>query len=621
MESIQLLSNEVINQIAAGEVVERPAHLVKELVENSIDAGATEVTVDVKEGGRAISVQDNGRGLSAKDLPLALHRHTTSKIAMIDDLWKLRTFGFRGEALASIASVSKFQMLSRQPSEEKGAMLMSEFGVQAPLEFVNAPAGTSVHVQALFENVPARLKFLKSQSAEVGATKQVIKALALAHPKVAFRYRVEGELKFFFSSVDDRQSRSKQVLNVEVLHFAKGSDQGMDVEIVFADASVRARTSRDIWIFVQNRWVQDRGIQAAVMEAFRGTLMHGEYPIASVWLNLPADEVDVNVHPTKSQVKFVDQSRVFKLVHRSLRRKLEEIERPTAAASGLSVDSQNAQDVPLSPSIEGKPAPFQFSASEFQQTQYPKRPSFAEFRASNSGQTQVQARVQTEARAQAQTEAVFSGKFEHEHERGHEAVGQVPGAWSSYQVLAQAHLTYIVAQNTSEMAFIDQHAAHERVLFETLSAAWSNGEIPQQRHLFPMVVQLTPEQVEALLSQADQLERLGIGLESMGPTSVGVNATPEFLRESCLPGVLEQIANEVIERGGSFAFEKKLHDILATMACHSAIRAGQSLSLDEMRSLLVQMDQHPFSSYCPHGRPVSVTWTLHEIEREFGRRG
>lgn len=596
---IQELAGDVVNKIAAGEVVERPAQLVKELIENSLDAGATEITVDAKDGGRWIQVIDDGIGIAKNDLKIALARHTTSKITQVDDLWKLQSFGFRGEALASIASVARLTLTSRRKDQESGATLVCEFGDLSKVEAVSSPVGTTVQVRDLFENVPARLKFLKSSGAEITAIRQVLKGLALANSKVTFRFRIDGELEFFFAGVDSKLERAQQVLDIDNLFAAELDSGDASVFIAFADGKNTMKTSKNIWLFAQNRWIQDRGIQAAVTEAYRGTLMHGEYPIAVVWLQVAPDEIDVNIHPTKSQVKFRDNQKVFRLVHHSLRAALEKHH-----------GAKNVAYVPPTPTTS-----LRFESPDFQRTSYQQKPTLNDLARARETRSAVAApAVQSSTQIASSLANIITDVV------APQVLQATTEKWSSLQVLAQAHLTYIIAQKENELILIDQHAAHERVLFETVMQGWKSGQLPRQDHLFPTVVDLTPDKVEALLRCQADFEKLGLRLEAMGPSSIGISSTPAFLNESVLPKLLDQVATEALEHGGSYSFERHLHDIAATIACHSAIRAGQALSLEEMQALLKQMDEFSFSQFCPHGRPVSVEWSLASIEKSFGRR-
>lgn len=644
-QRIQLLDSKVIDQIAAGEVVERPAHLVKELIENSLDAGASEVVVDVSEGGRQITVTDNGRGIHRDDLEKALARHATSKISASEDLWKLNSFGFRGEALASISAVSQLTLVSRTAKEKYAAQVSSDFGPTRVTENIGHDVGTSVHVKDLFSNVPARLKFLRSDSAEVSQIKNVIKAMALAHEKCAFKFRINGELIFSWSvnaeKISDHTAsataqlkleRAKQVLDQDQLFFVENERAGFKVQTVFSDPHVTAKTSRQIWIFVQNRWVQDRSLQAAVTESYQNLLMHGEYPIAAVWVSLDPADVDVNIHPTKSQVKFADSSMAFRAVHSAIRLGLEkapwitsEMARPQAASLGM----MHPQDASLGMSqvsasmFTGSAASaMSFELNSSMALSSSQGPSYTNVSAHDKIQNQFnnQAYNQTLGFQDPELErAQYQQKFLANIQRELEPQKKSMAYWSQLQVLGQANQTYIVTQSREQIVIVDQHAAHERVNFEKLMRRWQGGSAEIQDFLFPLNMDLSQEKIEALESQKEALEKLGLFIERMGPETIGVKSAPAVVKDNSIAMVLEKVADDVLEHGASFSFEKLVSDLCATMACHSSIRAGQALSREEMVALLSSMDEFPLSSFCPHGRPVSVTIPFVKLEKDFGR--
>ena len=607
-QSIQILPNDVIDQIAAGEVVERPAHLVKELVENSLDAGATKVSIEFALGGRFVKVTDDGSGSSSKELTKALDRHATSKIKLSEDLWRLRSFGFRGEALASIAAVSKLTLISKPQKQTSAARVISEYGRAGSVDEIGGSQGTSVTVENLFENVPARLKFMKSQAAESSRIKMALKALALSHPEVEFRITQDGELISFWPGCKSRLERAKQILGVEL--FEGSAERGtVKAYAVFADPKSVQKTAKDIWFFAQNRWIQDRSLQAAVMEAYRHLLMHGEFPMAAVWVETNPDEIDVNIHPTKSQVKFADASLAFRAVQASIRDNLEK--------APWVPKSEKPYEMPAIPS-QPEPTNLQFAmedlgtSTQYQQKSWKLESPAKPYQAPTPTPKFESASVPMPAPGSA-TSSVSASSAAGEFAK------PVSTYWGSLQVLSQSNLTYILTQNEKGLVIVDQHAAHERVIFEKLMQAWKGGKIEIQEFLFPLAVDLSAERVEALMKEKDAFEKLGISLEPLGPETIGVRAAPSLLKETALHQVLEKMSLDLVEQGGSHFLERKIGDLLATMACHSAVRAGQALSNEEMRSLLRQMDEYPLSSFCPHGRPVSIEYPFHRLEKDFGR--
>ena len=614
---IQRLDNEVVDQIAAGEVVERPAHLVKELVENSVDAGATEIHVEFEQGGQYVCVEDNGAGIRGSQLPLALARHATSKIRRSSDLWSLNSFGFRGEALATISAVSRLSITSRQKDNEGAHQIVGSFGQPSEVLSVGGSPGTKVEVSELFANVPARLKFLKSDVAEGSAIKEVLKALALSHPEVSFRLRSKGKLIFYWPAVDSLKQRAQQVLNQDQMYVGEAERNGIKAYAVFASPNNTFRTRKNIWLFVQGRWVQDRSLQAAVVEAHRSLLMHGEFPICAVWVECPPQEVDVNVHPTKSQVKFRDGQSAFRAVQAALRESLEQAPWLEEVLGSNSVKPYASAQKPM-PSL-------QFQEPQMERTQFAQK-TFQDKVESQFTGVKVRGEVQPpsieqlkEASSSRETDFAASTATSAVHSAVDSTTDQKGSYWSQLQVLGQANLTYIVAQSRRGLIFVDQHAAHERVAFESLMLAWKGGDIEVQEFLFPLSVDLPEEQVEALLTQTDSLSQLGIHIEPLGPETVGVKAAPVLIKEASVAKTLSQISQDVLTQGGSFLMEKAIIDICASLACHSVIRAGQALSHKEMESLLQQMDRFPTSSFCPHGRPVYVEYPFQKMERDFGR--
>ncbi len=625
------LRSDVVDQIAAGEVVERPAHLVKELVENSIDAGATEVEIEFDNGGRSVRVTDNGSGIRPKDMALALARHATSKIFSADDLWKLQSFGFRGEALASIGAVSRLDLTSRPKDEDNASRVVSEFGRVEPVLPSAGNIGTTIVISDLFENVPARLKFMKSETAEGSQIRAVVKAMAMSHPEVGFRLRSKAKAEFTYRAAETFEIRAQGVLGMR-LHTVTGEFEGIKVEIAFSGPQDVIGNSKGLWFFVQNRWVLDRSLQAAVIEAYRGLLMHGEYPYVVAKLSVPDGEVDVNIHPTKSAVKFRDPSRAFRAVSRTLRAALEtapwlgvntkgETYRGSAQASaGVVSVAMPAAMTATSPamSVSDFTRPYQAPATHSAALGDESPASLGDtssavqhFRFDSPDLDHIQVKRKEISLSQFENLAALSS--------GHSE----RNIWSRMEILGQAAHTYLVCQDGDRLVFVDQHAAHERVAYERLMRAWltkgDNRNIETQSFLFPHLVDLEPEHLEALLTQTEDLKRIGLVIEPMGPRTVSVTSMPSLLKESVIEKSLKELASAVLERGGSFVFEERIGDVFARMACHSVVRAGQTLSTEEMRQLLLQMDEFPLSSFCPHGRPVSVEYTFTRLERDFGR--
>ncbi len=603
---ITYLNKQVIDQIAAGEVVERPAHLVKELIENSVDAGATKIEVRFDNGGRDILVQDNGHGISQTELAMALDRHSTSKINEYDDIWDLTSYGFRGEALASISAVSDFELISRQDSSASAHKIASRFGEKSVVTTTQLPVGTLVRVSQLFENTPVRIKFLKSASYEHSLIKQVVKALALINYKVEFKVFDGQKLIFQIPVASSLVERTQWLFGSEKVYSAKQEIDGFELEIVFMSPYDVEKNNKNIWIFAQNRWVQDKMIQSSIMESFKNLLMHGEYPRVVLNLNCPKDFVDINIHPAKSQVKFVDTQKIFRMVYGALGNALstgpwKEREAVTIADSATYLESRS-YEIPLDrsagPELNVQPNfqpsfrdPQLFSA-RFQKKVFPR-----ETDSSTTAWDLLASRP-----------SVVDDML---------AVGD--RYWTKYQVIGQVDLTYIVCQGADKMVLVDQHAAHERVLFERLLAQYKAGTIEIQNLLIPISMDLDLEQIESLSKNQEQISKIGINWEQAGPTAICITAVPTQNKENAVLKLMSQFLNESETVSTSYVFENRVKDFLATLACHSAIRAGQSLSQSEMEKLLNDMDEFPLSSFCPHGRPVNLEFSFKYLEREFGR--
>lgn len=613
--SIQVLPPDVVNQIAAGEVVERPSHLVKELLENSLDAGSTRIQIDVNFGGKFIKITDNGDGILKEDLALALQRHATSKMTETNDLWKLSTYGFRGEALASVAAVSKLTLASSardtgqvggSQKQRAGFQIKSDFGVISEVMPSSMTEGTQITVEALFENVPARLKFLKSDSAELAQIRNVIRALALAYPQTEFKLIENGKLDLFFkgqTSSDSISTRASQVLGLDTIYFQENRYKSYIVKAYFSSPQDVQKTSKNIWIFAQKRWIQDRGLQAAITEAYRSLLMHGEYPQVVIDLECSPDLIDVNIHPTKSQVKFQEASEVFRAVHGAVRQGLEQAPWIPKAARHDGLADNNKPAGASFQSFSGEKPHRAENLTVRDQTRFTDL-------GSSLGNTQFKTKLSVLEQL-SQLKVNLSSIENREN--------TIEGFWSGLQVLGQLNLTYLVCQKNDRMILVDQHAAHERVAFEKLMRKWKGGAIDQQDFLFPLAIDLSPEKVEALLLQSENISKMGIEIESLGPSVIGVKSAPLFVKEAALPKIFDKMASDIVDYGGSYCLETSIADVFATMACHSVVRAGQSLSQAEMSELLKAMDEFPLSSFCPHGRPVSIEFAFNDIERQFGR--
>ncbi|GEM_PF-443656 len=706
--SIKILSDDVVNQIAAGEVVERPAHLIKELIENALDAKATQIDIELIDGIEHMLVTDNGLGIAPRDLPIALLRHSTSKISETNDLWALASYGFRGEALASISAVSELSVSSRTKDFEFATKVTSEFGKIGQSNQVGHPIGTQIRVKNLFHNVPARLKFLKSLPSEIGQIRQVIRAMALVTPHVGWRFIVNNRADLYFASTDELK-RAQDVLGVKQLYASYENLNSYRVTLFGSSPHETIKTAKNIWIFVQNRWVQDRALNAALLEGYRNYLMHHEYPFAVVKLEIPPEQLDVNIHPTKSLVKFQDSSLAFRSVVHACRKLMEQA--PWSPSSSLS-DLENKTNVKLSTESEKDNTytqtkldnnyfekilyPNKLNASDWKSLGQQRRTDYGVVELAESGELTAQKELSglgeliaqrelstattatatstvtaTATTAQrddlsgqvrltqlnqygerqddldffqnqnlliepnlSQVESITWNKnlthiensttLSEKSPQGYQATSDHKPAsnrfWQNLQIVGQVGLTYIIAQSADKMYLIDQHAAHERVRFETIKKSMSASRIEMQILLIPLIIDFRAEKKEALLNLSSRLAQMGLVIEDLGPSSLGVTQKAPWIVEEKLPSMLDQLADQVLDQGDSYLFDQWADQLIATQACHSAIRAGTALTTEGVKNLLSQMDEFPQSSFCPHGRPVWIEYSFAELEKDFGRR-
>lgn len=612
--NIEILPKDLVNQIAAGEVVERPAHMVKELVENSIDAGATELEIEFDQGGKYLKISDNGIGIKKDQIALALARHATSKISKIDDLWQLKSFGFRGEALSSIAAVSDFKIISKNKSDKSAHFVNSEFGALSDVEACGGSVGTTIIIKNLFNNVPARLKFLKTEATESTQIKLALKAMAMSHPEVTFRVKTKNELLFYWPKTKSRKERVESILEQEGMFSIEGEYEGSKVEIIYSSPNKTVRSRRQIWSFVQERWVQDKTIAASIVDSYRSLLMHGEFPFAVAFVDTPSNDIDVNIHPTKSEVKYKNSSNIYKLVYRTLRPELEKAPwlKPLLSDGGADQNAGFTLKMDKSISSAPKETNLSFGDTALDKTQFKQKHFVSnkpESIMANNTKEQLSS-LSVESDFSAPVQAVVSASVNN---------SEVKTKWSDLQVLGQADLTYIITQKDGAMILVDQHAAHERVMYEKLMNNFEEQNFEVQNLLIPEIINLTEAQVNILLKHQSDIKDLGIEIDAMGSDSLAIRSLPSVVKERAIKSALEKMADELINKGGSVVLKNIIGDVFASMACHSVVRAGQSMSMEEMTSLLEQMDEFPLSSFCPHGRPVFVEYSFAKIEKDFGR--
>ena len=592
--AIRQLSPETVNRIAAGEVIERPASVVKELVENAIDSGATQIEIVVTEGGLSlIRVTDDGCGMGADDLALAVERHATSKLDE-EDLFDIRSLGFRGEALPSIGSIAELEIRSRVRGADQGFAIRVVRGAKERVKPAAVNPGTVVEVRDLFSATPARLKFLKSERAETMAVTDVVRRLAMAHPEIGFTLqtgekrpvvypRGERSSSAWLERVGAVMGREFMADALEVSGGGSGALGPMRVFGFIGLPTLHRPDSMQQFLFVNGRSVKDKLLIGAIRAAYGDLIPRGRSPLLALFLDVAPPDVDVNVHPAKAEVRFRDAGRVRGLMIGAMSQALEAAGHRASAQGGvLTVESFTAGVLP-----SAAPAT------------PPQAVAFTE-----SGPAPFAA-IDTPS---ADMRMPDEGKVE-------QSIDKPLGA-----VRAQVHENYIVAQTRDGLVIVDQHAAHERLVYEKLKTALLNGGVATQGLLVPAIVTLDPDDAELLHSRAAELAELGLVLEGFGEGAVAVRETPALLGDTDIDGLVKDLAAELRADGTARALKDRLEAIASRMACHGSVRSGRRLTVEEMNALLRQMEATPYSGQCNHGRPTYVALKLSDIERLFGRR-
>jgi len=567
VSKIKILPEILSNKIAAGEVVECPSSVIKELVENSLDAGSTRVIIEIENGGLSLMrVSDNGIGMSHDDALLSLERYATSKIYKDRDLFSIKTLGFRGEALPSIASVSKFSLITRDEISEVGTEVFVEGGTIKKVAEIGAPIGTMITARHLFFNTPARRKFLKTVKTEMGRIIETVANIALGWPDVQFKlYHNEKTVKNWSASPDP----FNRVLDVV------GNDMRNDLlSIKFEDSFVSGKgwissrrvsrkTSRGIYIYINGRFVRDRGIQLSLFEGYAGRLIKGQFPVAVLFIKVPYDQVDVNVHPTKNEVRLAQQKKVNKTLIEAVSETLNNADRP----KWTSVDSSRQEPFFVSESV----------------------PQYSKYIKDIPDSPTMQKSLWEEKR------------------------------FSDLRVVGQFHNTYILCESDDDLVLIDQHAAHERILFEHLKKLSMNSKIEVQKLLMPETIDIGHREAHILENLIPDLKKLGLEIEPFGGTTFVVKSVPAILADREIKPIILEISEKMLESGLTQGLEKTIDQCLMLIACHGAIRANQRLLDKQINDLLAQLDECENPSHCPHGRPTWISWTLESLEKSFKR--
>jgi DNA mismatch repair protein MutL len=621
---IQVLSDELSSRIAAGEVIERPASVVKELVENSLDAGSTRVDVHVVGGGaRSISVVDNGQGIPADELAIAFERFATSKIDESSDLIAIGTLGFRGEALPSIASVARVEAVSRHSGEDVGARYLVDFGKSGQMEPAGAPEGTRIEVSGLFKNVPARLKFLGSAGRELSRIQTMLASLALVHPHVAFSLNADGRdrLRTLGSGniVDAVSGVYGQKIADQMLMLEADDSAAFSVSGLVSSPSINRSNRTYMTLSVNGRWIQSRRLSYAIEQAYHGFLPERRFPIAVAMIRTPLDDVDANVHPAKAEVRFLREDLVYSVVQRAVRGVLTAHAPVHELGSGRAGGSLGLLRTPIStggfgrrtdgrPEQGERPEPGSEGFSQWPEPlvsteQGPDAATASEFEPAQAPLTESQANGASGSEGDSSSATTPKETL------------------PVLRVIGQSHETYILAEGPEGVYLIDQHAAHERVTFEQVKARFDENITESQPLLEPATVDLAPGMMSTVQEHLEELNRVGWGVDEFGGNSLIVRSVPASLAVRAsgegAGNIFVTVLDELSEGGTGESWRERM---LASIACHSSVRAGQTLSIDECKNLIRQLEKADHPNTCPHGRPTIVQLTVGDLEREFKRR-
>lgn len=602
---IKLLPEKLANQIAAGEVVERPASVVKELLENSLDAGARRIIIEIEAGGRRrIRLQDDGEGMSRDDALLAFERHATSKIKKAEDLFAISSLGFRGEALPSIASVSRLELFTRDADSLVGTRVRIEAGVVKEVAEFGMARGTTVEVKDLFYNLPARRKFLKSQETELGHISDWVSRLALANPQVHFELRHNGRPLWSAPAAGDLGQRLRHAMGAAAMPYLVPLDRTFSELLPEGPLRIWGYVSRPeynraggqgLFVYINRRFVRDRFITHALLEAYRTLVPKGRYPVVALFLDLPPAGVDVNVHPTKHEVRFREQVLIHQAVLEAVRQalengrdssRLEQKEKPAPAVSHTSAPDSTSER-------------FRQAAAE----------ALARYRPVS--QPVVVSRPRFSPRTVPPTPSSPAPAL---------PASPLPEMrFSELEVIGQFHGMFIVAQSADALILIDQHAAAERIAFERMRQEYRSDRILSQALLFPQTIELSLREAGLLKRHLEELGRMGFELESFGGSTFVVKAVPALLAETDLQKLVLDLLDELASFSRSAQVEERVDQVLSVLACHAVVRGPKNLTFEEIRRLLNDMDSVPIPSRCPHGREAVLSFPLKQLEKLFGR--
>ncbi len=621
MPRIQKLSQSLINKIAAGEVIERPASVVKELMENAVDAGATRIDVSVTAGGAdMIRVVDNGHGIEADELPLAVASHATSKLATADDLFCVGTLGFRGEAIASIAEISRLAIRSRTPDAAGGAELEVVGGTVSEVMPCGCPPGTAVEVRNLFYNTPVRRKFLRSPQTELGHLSEAFTRIALASPSIHFTLRHNDRLVFDLPAVASWPERIGKVLGrqiAESLIHVESADGSVRIAGYVAHPGQNRSNNRMQYVFLNGRYIRDRSLQHALGEAYRGMLMTGRFPIAVLALELPAEMVDVNVHPTKLEVRFQDSGRIYSQLLSTIRTKFLSSDLSTRVATSAESDPSGAHDEHEADRIRQQVV--DWAKGEIESWRSPPEPV-----ADHTPDVPFRTSSCPAPLALHRLERSWVEPVDDQLAGDRPSAPVAPAAPSAATLprppkAIQIHNRYLVSESPEGVVIIDQHALHERILYEQLRRRVEQGPVESQSLLVPEPVDLPPAEAAAAREHQALLARLGLRIEPFGGDTILVSSYPAMLSSVGISEVLRGLLEPLMAGGKEPDSRDMLDDLLNTIACKAAVKAGDYLTPEEIDSLLGQRHLVDDPHHCPHGRPTALVFSREELDKKFKR--
>ena len=606
MSKIAVLDDNMINMIAAGEVIERPASVVKELLENSIDAGASKIVIEVEQGGRdLIRIIDDGSGMDAADLALAFEPHATSKIRVSGDLAGIRTMGFRGEALASIGSVAKVTVTSRTTDAIEAYTIQNDCGDKSQVRPCSGDVGTTIEVRNIFYKLPARQKFLKTPKTEMGHITEHFTRIALAHDDLDLTLQHNGREVYRLLSGQGVKDRIRVLFGealAEDLLDTSRAERGMQVRALLAKPVAARASGKYQYLFLNRRFIRDRFVLHAVKEAYRGLMEPNKYPVVFLFIQMPPENYDVNVHPTKTEVRFDNANLIHSQVLAVLRDKL--------LGSNLDVGGRAPAAKPFSPDhLSGFGAGQRKERIQQAMADFFSRPASAQHQRNFSFYAPARGEPLSQT---AQSSAAMP-------------LPDIPAfqdsaSWHSKHFL-QVHDSYILLQSEDGFVVIDQHALHESILYEQMCRRLQEGSLPSQRLLMPNSFEVTNAQVEAYESQKELFVKLGIEVEPFGPNTLAVHTFPVLLDKADPVEFVREALDKLVEEEADLDQEQLVHEVLDMAACKAAVKAGQSLSEEEMNHLLKDKDIVQRSSRCPHGRPTTISFSLNELEKQFKRTG